>query len=337
MPQPAEVVNASAQAIAIYRASADRLHAEQQRILAGIARNPGLWRRGDRVAELLVAVEAEISFLRAPTRSYAQRVLPAIYGRGGVDSGLVQGDWTWSQFHRGAIAEIIRSDYAEVARALAVLDADAAQWVRSTSRALTASAVLEGRTPDEVARAMRKVAPNVIGRDGIARPLAGTIYRNGTKMPLGPYLQMLIRTQTALAYNLGTLNTVLDAGVLYVEILDGNECGLNGHDDTVKANGRIMLATEAITYPISHPNCRRAFAPRPDITNAREARLARGRVAGSVVDDGALIDQAVSEALGSRPGPEPFTSVDALAAGVVPRRGGRAVRRARVPRIPRGS
>ncbi|MGD0263540.1 MAG: hypothetical protein ABSD47_01135 [Candidatus Methylomirabilota bacterium] len=86
--------------------------------------------------------------------------------------------------------------------------------------------------------------------------------------------ERIARTETALAFNHGTIGGYRDAGVEYVEVLDGPGCLPDGHDDDAgppapdvygiqedaEANGQIWSLDEAAGYPVGHPNCVRAFA-----------------------------------------------------------------------------
>lgn len=86
--------------------------------------------------------------------------------------------------------------------------------------------------------------------------------------------ERIARTETAFAYNHGSIESYRDANVGYVEVLDGPGCLPDGHDDgaplpdpdaygvqdEAQANGQIWSLDEAADYPVGHPNCVRAFA-----------------------------------------------------------------------------
>lgn len=57
------------------------------------------------------------------------------------------------------------------------------------------------------------------------------------------------------------------AGVAMVEVFDGLDCGWTAHQDTDKASRSVRTVEDAAEWPISHPRCRRGFAPRPDLTS----------------------------------------------------------------------
>ena len=49
------------------------------------------------------------------------------------------------------------------------------------------------------------------------------------------------------------------------QVFDGFDCGWTTHTDPDKANGTVRTIEAAAEAPISHPRCRRAFGPRPDV------------------------------------------------------------------------
>ena len=65
---------------------------------------------------------------------------------------------------------------------------------------------------------------------------------------------MIARTESATAYNLGSLHAYDDAGVTHVEVFDGDEDA-----ECAAANGQTWTLDEARANPIAHPNCVRAF------------------------------------------------------------------------------
>lgn len=74
--------------------------------------------------------------------------------------------------------------------------------------------------------------------------------------------QTIARTETATAYSLASINGYRDSGLVdEVQVLDGPDCGWSSHDDPDLANGMVVSLDDAEAYPVSHPNCQRAFAP----------------------------------------------------------------------------
>ena len=292
MPQPAEVVAQAERIAALFAGSVKRIEAEQARIAQILETEvrPGPRQRrqiaADGLARLRSTVDGEGRILREGVDAFNADILPGIYARGGMDTGLI-GQWQWTPFHREAL-ELIAADTGDaVLAATRFMADDSKRWYRDAQRAYASAAVIEGRTAVEVGRELAKTAPNSFRPDGSPLPPRAVQYADGSYRNVKDYGGMLMRTQTALAYNNGALNGMVDQGVKYVEILDGADCGVTSHDDPQKANRLIMHVGKAYKYPISHPNCRRSFAPRPDVT-----RRDRGR---SLVDDGSAADQAAYE------------------------------------------
>lgn len=68
--------------------------------------------------------------------------------------------------------------------------------------------------------------------------------------------RMIGRTETANAYNRGSLAGYQTHGVTHVDVLDGDE------DEPCKsANGQRWTIAQAHANPLGHPNCTRAFSP----------------------------------------------------------------------------
>jgi hypothetical protein len=67
---------------------------------------------------------------------------------------------------------------------------------------------------------------------------------------------LIARTETANAYNLGSVSAYRAGGVTHVQVLDGDD-----DEPCASANGARWTLDEAEANPIGHPNCTRAFAP----------------------------------------------------------------------------
>jgi hypothetical protein len=73
---------------------------------------------------------------------------------------------------------------------------------------------------------------------------------------------VIARTETGTAYNLASLEGYrASERVERVQIFDGDECGWTEHDDPDLADGSVRTLDEAEAFPLSHPNCVRAWAP----------------------------------------------------------------------------
>lgn len=94
-------------------------------------------------------------------------------------------------------------------------------------------------------------------------------YRKGKKkgkamsaQPADRYYQMLAKTgdrQVATRGYLEGLAAGYDKEKKWVLVTDGPDCGWETHRSSKKANGLIVPVSEALKYPLAHPNCQRAF------------------------------------------------------------------------------
>lgn len=100
------------------------------------------------------------------------------------------------------------------------------------------------------------------------------VYQDGRRVGLSTYTDMVTRTKSAEAYQIGGFHQGDRLGIQWWEVFDGASCGWTSHDDPQVANGLILDTNTAMAYPISHPNCTRSTSPRPDITSKDEARHA---------------------------------------------------------------
>lgn len=76
--------------------------------------------------------------------------------------------------------------------------------------------------------------------------------------------RLIAKTETGRTFNLASLIGYRKRGITKVEVFDGAECGWKHHDDTDRAHGSIRDISQALRYPLAHPNCIRAFAVAAD-------------------------------------------------------------------------
>lgn len=282
---------------------------EVRRVGEGSHRAYRLGLQVERLQELRDVSEHVLDGLLQSTDQFiAGGAIQGIYSNGANVAGRTVGAFSFTAPHRAA-AEVLATDtYQEVLAATRFVDADSKAWVRNVSRMLTGAKITGG----EPVKAQARRFERELRREFTARGIGAVTYANGSRHSFGEYAEMLLRTKTGMAYNVGTLNHSVMAGVGHFEILDGSLCGLRAHNDTELANGMIVDAQTAQSWPLSHPNCRRAFAPRPDVTRDR------GEGARSVVSDESRADQTAFE-----------EALRAQARGRQDRPGGRRERRVR--------
>lgn len=219
-----------------------------------LAADPALARQKARLDSTRRGIEQDLRSLSAQTDEWTKRQLPGVYQAGGEHGS---GEFTWSQSHRDAAESLSRGLRRDLLAANTKTAQTTRELVRRVGRDRALAAAIEGKTAVQAGREMKRILKS--------HGIHSVVYSNGAKVGLGPYSQMAIRTATATAYNEGTVNAAEADGVLKFECFDGSQCGWARHDDTVKANGRIVSREEALEHPISHPQCRRAFEARPDL------------------------------------------------------------------------
>jgi hypothetical protein len=68
--------------------------------------------------------------------------------------------------------------------------------------------------------------------------------------------QRIAQTETAIAYNHGSVYAYRHAGVSRVLVSDSDD-----DEECSRANGQIWTLAQALANPTAHPNCTRAFSP----------------------------------------------------------------------------
>ena len=250
---------------AALQAAWDDLAAEHQRVVDTIEagrREPALrWLR-----DFLAAVEHYQAEVEAQARAFVTGHLPARYRAGALTVG--QG-FAWTQAHTEALVSLASDTYADFlgrSQQAGQTSARFAAAVRRGARVEVPKGVAGGRTPEQ---AGRRLAERLR-----ARGIHAVTYADGSRHTVGEWAHVAAVTKSGVAANVGTLNRSVEAGSPWVEVFDGPGCGWGSHNDGDKAGGSIRHATEAQSHPLSHPRCRRAFGPRPDVRTQRDAKLA---------------------------------------------------------------
>ena len=213
-----------------------------------------------RLREVQAVAEHQLDDLIVRTGGFlSDGPMASIYSAG---ADLTGRGFSFTQPHRAAVEALARDAYRDVLAATEFVDADAKAWVRRVSRQVSGFKITSGDTARQAAARFERE----LSREFRARGIGAVTYANGSKHSFGEYAEMLLRTKTGVAYNAGTLNQSRLVGIQWFELLDGSNCGLTAHHDPDLANGKIVPFYIAEAYPLSHPNCRRAIVPRPDLT-----------------------------------------------------------------------
>lgn len=259
MPQPAYLDELQESLLGAYRRSWQVVLDEQLKLET----DPIKYRRRQRLAEMRRVIEAEMRELDEQAEDWVRKQLPRAF-LAGATGELPAAGGAFSQINRAALEELTEELFSELLKATKNVNTSTRKLVQKVARDQALQKAIQGKTADQAAREMRRILEG--------NKIHSITYSNGTKHGLAEYTQVAMRTTTAKAYNAGTLAGNKD--VEFFEIFDGPSCGLTRHDDPQAALGLVVDRSTAAAYPISHPNCRRAFGPRPDIENAKQAKEA---------------------------------------------------------------
>lgn len=221
-------------------------------------------RLGD-IAEAITndLIEGTDEFLQLSAGRTAAGGMAEIYTAGAQVTAATTGvPFSYTLPHRAAVEVLAQDTFDDVLRRTTFIDRDSKRFVRRVSNKLTGFQLTGGRTAKEQGRRFA----SQLEREFTRRGIGAVRYADGSRHGFGEYGEMLLRTKSGTAYNMGTINQGRVVGVQFYEILDGIDCGLTSHHDPDKAHGVIVPASIAAAFPLSHPNCRRSLAPRLDVT-----------------------------------------------------------------------
>jgi hypothetical protein len=240
--------------LTLYRDAHLRLKAEQDALVGDPLRKA----RVSRLLDLQERVRREMDRLDRNAGRWIERHGGETYASGFVAQPV---DSTFTLVHRESARRLADDMFDDLLSATRYVRNDVKRFIQEAARIAAQSTVVDN-TAKQAGRDMMK---DLVDNHGIR----AVRYANGAQHPLGEYSQMTIRTKTALAFNQGGFDAA--PKVEWWECFDGPNCGLTFHEDGEMANGLISDRLTARAWPISHPNCRRSWAARPDIDNKTQA------------------------------------------------------------------
>lgn len=253
--------------------------------LARIIDDPDYWRMRGKTRLLLLQVEQRIAELEGETESWLATKFPDAYALGGQAAATQLGNsFGWTVAHRAAVEQLAGDLFEDFLGRTDMMRRSAKILCRQVAGKFTRLAVTTDRT---AVGAAREAARELAGRG-----LLTVTYRDGSVHSAREWTETAIRTKTAIAYNSGSINTIDQAGVKWVEVFDGPECGWTHHHDPDLALGKIVTVDEFRAFPIAHPNCRRTCGARPDVQDAAGAATAERSVTDAQTADQSASDQA---------------------------------------------
>lgn len=239
-----------------------RLADKQRAVLTQLADNPRAGRSTATLEEFKMAIEDFRRRVDEEARQFVRRQLPHLYEEGARAAAEALGTtFTWTLFHRDALQALASDSYADFLRRSQEAERMAARFYRAVREAARREVPLLAAGN----MTAKQAAHNLARRLAAEHKLTHVVYRNGARVPVRAWAEAATLTKSAVAYNAGTLNRAREAGVSMVEVFDGLDCGWTSHQDPDKATRTLRTVEEAAEWPISHPRCRRAFGPRPDV------------------------------------------------------------------------
>lgn len=235
-----------------------RVWSEVQGQLLVLESDPERWRARRRLREMSAAIESEMDRLAGITTQWAQEQMPFIHQLGYSVGAVEAGAASFTQIDTAAARAIADGLTDDLLAATKNVSSTTRELVRAIARDRAFSATVRGQTASGAADEMRRLLND--------HRVYAVRYADGSLHGLAEYSQMAIRTVTGTAYNDAMLFGVQSEGVRYVEVLDGPGCGWTFHSDTETALGKVVSVEEAREWPLAHPNCRRTFGARPDLS-----------------------------------------------------------------------
>ena len=268
MAVPVEVEASIDRAIRMFQDAQARILDEQAEILAlPDAERARLTRRSARLVNMAASVQGILDDLRSDMAEWLSTDLPGVYRIGAqaaAGGSSTIPSFVWTQVHVDAVQFAAADMWDDILEATQFVDSDTRRWITEVAQGAVEETLIDGRTFAEVRRdIVRHGAARQLKGDPV--PITSVRYKNGVLHSLDTYAEMLIRTKTITAHNQGTITAATAVGITLFEVFDQG-CGWSYHDDPIRAHGRIVTAEQARDQPLSHPNCRRSFGGRPDLT-----------------------------------------------------------------------
>lgn len=214
-------------------------------------------------------IERRVQVLRRELDTKAQRwairEFKTIYNLGASAAASTIGKTLRLDAPHKVAAETAASDTLDyLLSATKHMSSDAKRVVRASVRTETAYKIASGRTAVDSGRELKKELAR--------RSIVAVVFKNGAKHTIDDYAAMVIRTQTALAYNQAAFVVAKEERIEYMVCQDGPGCGLISHASGGEANGQIMTVAEAQQYSLGHPRCRRTWGLVPGVTSRKDAK-----------------------------------------------------------------
>lgn len=200
---------------------------------------------------ILRRLDRVLSRRETALRKWAEVALPEAAEKGARYAvGVLGTAYRTNYVLRRVLKQIQAETFDEIARSTRFIRRDVKRLIRQIVKETTELHVKRGLS---IPQSRRLIAKRL---DSIG--LKAFRDRSGRRWSINAYSQMLARTRTAQAYNIGTVTQSLGEGTEFFEVFDGINDEL-----CAPWNGEIVSARWALEHFIAHPNCQRAFGPVP--------------------------------------------------------------------------
>ncbi|MDD7541181.1 MAG: hypothetical protein SPK50_02925 [Mobiluncus porci] len=210
----------------------------------------------ERVDRFEYAIQAFQDTVDQQAQNYVD-LISGRYGAGAMQMAgwVASGKLVWGNMDEYALASLASDSYDDFLR-MSQEAGRTSKLFANKVRSAAARTVWTQATNETATHAARR-----FWKELEALNIGVITYRNGAQYPAKAYAEMAARTKGAVAFNYGALDVARAESVTHMEVVDGPSCGWESHNSTDYANGSIRTIEECREYPLSHPNCRRAFLP----------------------------------------------------------------------------
>ncbi|MBO0863453.1 MAG: hypothetical protein J2P16_00065 [Mycobacterium sp.] len=216
------------------------------------------------LTQALGVIEQHIDAATGVTKQFYEEQLPNIYMAGAADAVSVGLNFDPTMVTTETVERLASTGWDDLLKATTHVESATKRALRSIVRNEVGMSVLAGEPGATASRAGERAA-----RD--AEQIMTVTYANGATHSVADYIDTATRTTTIGVFNAGGFDLARANDVEWMEVFDSADCGWDGHDDDDLADGTIRHIDDCEEHDSSHPRCVRSFAPRPDITNTREA------------------------------------------------------------------
>lgn len=252
MPQPEEVALLTVALRNAYDLASAWIDEQE----ASILHDPRQWRERARLVRLRREVNERMASLDSDARAFFGSNFPRAYEMGA--SAVDPLGFAFGGIDTDAVAVLARDGLEDLLSATEHVREDVKRLIRRLTKERALLSLTTGRTPTQAARDLSRL----LDQYGIR----AVRYANGARHRIGDYADMVLRTVTAEAYQLGGVNQMRRMGIRYVEVFDGTA------DLPCAAVANTIQTIEwAAANLLGHPRCQRSTSPRPDITDPETA------------------------------------------------------------------